>query len=122
MPSCSSTIVRGPAPQVSTDRRLPGTSIMSARARVAPLQSNRHRIAIARAGVNGRRMEGLRSRRWSAGAAQGLDAVLGHVFEKLPRLAVEGAADGVERRQPQAPDLAGLEQREIGLGDADRSG
>lgn len=44
------------------------------------------------------------------------------VFEDVSRLTFERLADGIERREPDAPDLARLETGEVDGGDADMLG
>src|ERR1700692_3498234 len=45
-----------------------------------------------------------------------------HVFQKIAGLAVETAADRVERREAHSLHLARLQQRQIGFGDANGFG
>jgi hypothetical protein len=50
------------------------------------------------------------------------DSLIPLVHQNIPRLAVEIVADRVEGLEADALDPAGLEQAEIGLGDADMLG
>lgn len=45
-----------------------------------------------------------------------------HILQNVPRLAVEGLADGVESGEADGLGFVGFEDREVGIGDADDFG
>jgi hypothetical protein len=52
----------------------------------------------------------------------GVRGFLGHVFEKFAGLAIQGFADGFQRGEPHASDMARFQQRQVRLRDTDGLG